>query len=130
MLGRRPLPTLVANCFLWIARWTRVGKLGLSSQRFVFVKALLIGVAIAAMVCTGFATLTAVVFCLGMGANASPAEIRSLKFWMLGLSLVGLGGIGAGVYLLRAGQFGWAIGAGFLPTVIVVGILAVALIRK
>lgn len=93
-------------------------------------KTMLTVVAIAAMLCTVFATLTAVVFCLGMGANASPAEIRSLKLWMLALSLIGVGGIGAGVYLLRVGQAGWAIGASFSPTVVFFAMLIVGLVRK
>ncbi|MFZ1687731.1 MAG: hypothetical protein WAU70_09930 [Flavobacteriales bacterium] len=84
---------------------------------------------IAAMVCTAIATLVAVVFCMGMGANASPAQIRELKLWMGGLSLLGVAGIVAGIFLMRAGQSGWAAGVAFVPTLIFGLILFVALIR-
>lgn len=86
-------------------------------------------VAIFAMICTVIATLTAVVFCLGMGANAKPPEIRMLKLWMLGLTLLGIAGIGVGIYLLRAGQPGWSAGVSFAPTVIMSAILMVALMK-
>ena len=82
---------------------------------------------IAAMIGTAISTLTAVVFCLGIGANSTPAQIRMLKLWMLGLSLVGLAGIVAGIFLMRAGQYNLAAGIAFLPTVIFVLILIIAL---
>ena len=84
---------------------------------------------ILAMLCTAIATLTAVVFCMGMGANAKPPEIRALKFWMLGLTLLGVAGITVGILLLRAGQPGWAAGVSFAPTVLFGLILAVALLK-
>lgn len=71
-------------------------------------KSLHIAAAIVAMLATALATLTAVVFCLGMGANAKPPEIRALKLWMAGLTLLGVAGITVGIFLLRAGQPGWA----------------------
>lgn len=82
-----------------------------------------------AMICTVIATLTAVVFCLGMGANAKPPEIRALKLWMLGLTLLGLVGITVGIFLLRAGQPGWAAGVSFAPVVILSLILTIALLK-
>lgn len=83
---------------------------------------------ILAMLCTALATVTAVVFCLAMGANATPEQLRALKLWMLGLALLGLAGIIGGVVLLRAGQPTWAAGVGFAPTAIMALILFVSLL--
>ena len=93
-------------------------------------KFLLPAAAIAAMVCTVLVTLTAVVFCLGMGANSSPAQIRTLKLSMAGFSLLGVGGIVAGILLMRAGLHGWAAGVAFAPAAIMFIIFIVALIIK
>ena len=82
-----------------------------------------------AMICTVIATLTAVVFCLGMGANAKPPEIRALKLWMLGLTLLGVAGVTVGIFLLRAGQPSWAAGVSFAPVVIMSLILTIALLK-
>lgn len=57
-----------------------------------------------AIVCTVLATLTALVFCMAGGANSTPAQIRALKFWMAGLSLLGVAGVVVGIFLMRAGQ--------------------------
>jgi len=92
-------------------------------------KIMLVTTSIIAMIGTLLATLTAVVFCLGMGANAKPPEMRALKLWMLGLTLLGLAGISVGIFLLRAGLPGWAAGDSFAPTLIMGLILAVALLK-
>ncbi|HMN94921.1 MAG TPA: hypothetical protein PKC43_00715 [Phycisphaerales bacterium] len=92
-------------------------------------KHLLVAAAILAMLCTTMVTLMAIVFCLGMGANAKPPEIRALKLWMLGLFLLGSAGVGIGVFLVRAGHPGWAAGVSAAPSVIMVTILGVALMR-
>lgn len=84
---------------------------------------------ISAMICTALATLTAIVFCLAGGANSTPAQIRALKFWMAGLSLIGVAGIVVGVLLIRAGQTNWAAAAAFAPTVIFGIILGIALLK-
>lgn len=83
---------------------------------------------VAAIISTIVATLTAITFCLGMGANSSPGEIRMLKLWMLGFSAMGVAGIVAGVVLWRAGQTGYAAGAAFLPVpiILIIGIVAIA----
>ena len=83
---------------------------------------------VAAMVCTAFATLMAITFCLAGGANSTPEQIRALKIWMVVISLVGVAGITAGIFLMRASQFGWAAGAAFLPTVIFLIIFIVSAI--
>jgi len=77
---------------------------------------------VVACMCTVFATLTAVTFGMGIGANATPAEIRALNLWMASFSLLG---VAAGIFLMRAGQPGYA---AFLPAVIVliVGVVAVS----
>jgi hypothetical protein len=93
-------------------------------------KPLLITTTLLAMICTVLATLTAVVFCLGMGANSTPAQIRALKLWMGGFSLLGVAGVGSGVFLLRAGQLGWAAGASFAPVVVILLIFLIAMIMK
>ncbi len=85
---------------------------------------------IAAIVVTVFVTLCAVVFCMAGGANSTPEQIRALKLWMAGLTLLGASGVTAGIFLLRAGQHGWAAGAALLPAVIMVLLLIVALIIK
>ncbi len=90
---------------------------------------MLLAASIFAMICTVIATLTAVVFCLGMGANAKPPEIRALKLWMLGLTLLGAAGIGGGIFLLRAGQPGWAVGIGFAPVVVIGIIFLIAMFK-
>ena len=82
-----------------------------------------------AMIETAIGTLTAVVFCLGMGANAKPPEIRALKLWMLFLTLLGLAGLGAVIFLLRAGRPGWPAGISFAPVVIIGVIFLVALLK-
>ena len=92
-------------------------------------KAMLIALAIVAMICTALATLTGLVFCMAGGANSTPEQIRALKLWMLGLTLLGGAGITAGIFLLRAGQPGWAAGVSFAPTFIMAIILAVALLE-
>jgi uncharacterized membrane protein YozB (DUF420 family) len=84
---------------------------------------------IGAIICTVVTTLTAVVFCMGMGANASASDIRQLKLWMAGFSLLGAGGVAAGIFLLRAGQPGWAAGVAVTPTVLFGIIFLVALIK-
>jgi hypothetical protein len=48
---------------------------------------------------------------------------------MLGLTLLGVAGIGVGIFLLRAGQPGWAASISFAPVVIIGVILLVALLK-
>ncbi len=81
---------------------------------------------ILALVCTVLATLTALVFCMAGGANSTPAQIRALKIWMAGISLLGIAGVVVGIVLIRAGQPNWASLAAFAPTVIFGIILLVA----
>ncbi len=81
------------------------------------------------MVCTALATLTALVFCMAGGANSTPAQIRALKLWMAGLSLLGVAGIVVGIFLIRAGQPNWAAIAAFAPTVIYGIILSISLLK-
>jgi hypothetical protein len=75
------------------------------------------------------ATLTAVVFCMAGGANSTPAQIHTLKLWMLGCTAGGVLGIGIGIWLLRVGYAGWAATAAILPAVTMGLILLVKLIR-
>jgi hypothetical protein len=93
-------------------------------------KSLLPAAAIAAMIVTALVTLCAVVFCMAGGANSTPEQIRAIKLWMAGLTLLGAAGITAGIFLMRASQHGWAAGAAILPAVIMILILIVALIIK
>ena len=84
---------------------------------------------IVAMLITAVSTLTAVVCCMAMGANASPAQIRALKLWMGGLSLLGLAGIVVGIVLLRGGQHGSAAIAAAAPTVIIGIVTTIAFLK-
>lgn len=84
---------------------------------------------IGAMVATGLVLLVMLVFCLAMGANASSAEIRSLKLWMLGLSAMTLVGIAVGIVLLRFGQLEWSASVSIFPAV-VMGVIALAALMK
>ncbi len=84
---------------------------------------------VAAMVGTLLTTLTMIVFCLGMGANASPAEIRTLKLWMVGFALLGTAGMVAAIVLMRAGQTGWAAGAAIAPAGVMAIVALVALLQ-
>jgi len=93
-------------------------------------KLLLPAAAIVAMICTVLTTLTAVVFVMSMGANATSEQIHALKLWMAGLSLVGFGGVVVGIFLMRAGEHGWAAGAAILPVVIMLLIFIVAMLIK
>lgn len=84
---------------------------------------------IVAMLCTACSTLMAVVFCMSMGANATPAQSRTIKLWMLGLSLLGIIGIAIGIHLMRTGQHGVAAAAAIAPTVIFGLVLVVATLK-
>lgn len=84
---------------------------------------------ILAMIGTALATLTALVFCMAMGANSTLAQIRALKLWMGGLSLLGVAGVVAGIILIRAGQPNWAAVAALAPTIIFAIILGISLIK-
>ncbi len=84
---------------------------------------------ILAMIGTALATVTALVFCMAMGANSTPAQIRALKLWMGGLSLLGVAGVVVGILLIRAGQPHWAAAAAIAPTVIFAIILGISLLK-
>lgn len=84
---------------------------------------------IAAMLCTAFATLLMLVMCLAGGANASESEIRMIKLIMLGFSLLSAAGIVAGIFLLRSGHQGWALGSSIAPTLVMTAFLMVGLLR-
>jgi prolipoprotein diacylglyceryltransferase len=66
---------------------------------------------------------------MAMGANSTPAQIRALKLWMGGLSLLGVAGVVAGIILIRAGQPNWAAVAAIAPTIIFALILGIALLK-
>lgn len=84
---------------------------------------------ILAMIATALSTVTALVFCMAMGANSTPAQIRALKLWMGGLSLLGVAGVVTGIILIRAGQPNWAAVAAIAPTIILAIILGISLIK-
>ncbi len=92
-------------------------------------KLLLPTLAILAMIFTVLATVIALVFCLSMGANSTPTQLRTLKLWMYGLSFLGGLSLLLGIILLRAGQPGWAAIAAFAPTILFGIILSVALLK-
>lgn len=78
---------------------------------------------------TVLATLTAVVFCLSMSANASPDQLRSIKFWTLAVTLLGLAGVVAGIVLMRQGQANLAALAAFAPTGILIILTSISLLK-
>ena len=82
-----------------------------------------------AMICTVLATVTALVFCMAMGANSTPEQLRVLKLWMAGLSVLGLAGVAVGLLLIRLGQPGWASVAAIAPTVIYGVLLGISLLK-
>jgi len=82
-----------------------------------------------AMICTALATVTALVFCMAMGANSTPAQIRVLNLWIGGLALLGVAGIVVGILLLRAGLPGWAAGVSFAPVIVMCLIFGVTLLK-
>ncbi len=82
-----------------------------------------------AMIGTVVATLTMLVFCMAMGANAKPEEIQSLKQWMLGLSLLAVVGIAVGIALMRNAQPGWAAAVSILPAILMGIVLLIALLK-
>jgi len=84
---------------------------------------------IVGMLITVLSTMTALVCCMLMGANSTPAQILALKLWMGGLSLLGLAGVVTSILFLRAGHHHWATWAAFLPTILIVIIVVVALMR-
>ena len=85
---------------------------------------------ILAMVCTVLATLVSITFCLAGGANSTPMQIRVLKYVMLGVTLLGIAGVTAGIFLMRSGHHGWAAGAAFAPAVIMVLAFIIAMILE
>lgn len=89
----------------------------------------LLAAAVACMLVTGFLTLSAIVFCLGMGANAKPGEIRALKLWMLAFGLLGAGGVVASILALRAGEERSAWGYALAPSAVILVVFLWA-IRK
>lgn len=83
---------------------------------------------IGAMICTIITTLTMLGFCMGMGANASPSAIAALKMWMVGLSVLSLAGIVAGLFLMRS-QPNLAAGLAILPAIIIGVIFVISLLK-
>lgn len=78
------------------------------------------------MVVTVIATLTALTFCMLGGANSTPAQIHTIKLYMVGFSLLGLAGVVASIILLRASQHTWAVWTAFFPAIIMLMIFIVA----
>ncbi len=84
---------------------------------------------VAAMLCTALGTLAMLGFCMAMGANASPEQLRALKFWMIGFSALSAVGIVAGFVLMRGGLSNVAAGVAILPCVIMAVIFIIALLK-
>ena len=83
---------------------------------------------ILAILCTILITLAMLGFCMGMGATASPAQIQSLKMWMIGLSILSLAGVVVSLFLI-SGQPNLAAGIAILPSVIMFVIFVIALVK-
>ena len=85
--------------------------------------------AIAAMICTVFAALTAVVFCLAGGANADAESIRRLKLWMLACGPGSLVFIGVAIWLFTRQRPGPAAIVAIIPTVLMGATFLVKILR-
>lgn len=83
---------------------------------------------IGAILCTAAISLTMLVFCSAMGANASPAAIAALKMWMIGLSVLSLAGIVAALVLMRS-EPNLAAGIAILPSLIIGLIFVISLLK-
>lgn len=83
---------------------------------------------IGAILCTVAISLTMLVFCSAMGANASPAAIAALKMWMIGMSVLSLAGIVAGLVLMRS-QPNLAAILAIIPAVIIGAIFVISLLK-
>ena len=84
---------------------------------------------ILAMLFTVVSTVVALVFCMAMGANSTPAQINRLKIWMCGFSLLAFAGIIVGIVLMRFGQTSWAAGIAFLPTVVITLVSIISVLK-
>jgi len=82
-----------------------------------------------AILCSVISTVVALVFCMAMGANSTPAQIRTIKFWMCGFALLAFAGIVFGIVLMRFGQTGWATGIAFLPTVVIALVFMISVLK-
>ena len=83
---------------------------------------------ILAMLCTAGSTLLMLGFMLAGAANASEEQLRSMKWWAGGLSLLSLVCVVVGIVLLRQGRSGHAAVVALVPTVVMGMILMVAVL--
>ncbi|MEO8068284.1 MAG: hypothetical protein ABI599_11380 [Flavobacteriales bacterium] len=83
---------------------------------------------IAAMVCTVGTTLLMLVFHAAGAANAGPEQIRSMKLWAGGLSILALVCVIASIVLMRNGQIAWAALIAFIPVVVMGIVFFIALL--
>ncbi|HEX2617027.1 MAG TPA: hypothetical protein VHL57_05750 [Flavobacteriales bacterium] len=84
---------------------------------------------IAAMICTAGATLLMLVFTMAGMANSTPEQLRSMKWWAGGLSLLSLACVTIGALLLRQGRSELAALVAFLPTAIMGTIFLVQVLK-
>jgi len=77
-----------------------------------------------------FVAVLSLTMCMAMGANSSPTALRVLKYLMIGITLLALGGMTTGIILLRAAHPGWAIAATLAPAAIMVLAFIVSLVLK
>lgn len=86
-------------------------------------------IAVLAICCTVVITLTAIVFCMSMGANLSPEEIRLLRNWVFGFTVLGIAGVMIAVLLMRSGFPGWGAIAATIPCIISIVVFVVAVLK-
>ena len=81
---------------------------------------------IAGMLCTAFVTVLMLVFMVAGAANSNAEQLRSMKLWAGGLSLLSVGCIVAGIVLMRYDRFGLATIVAFVPVAVMFIIFAVS----
>ena len=80
------------------------------------------------MAAGALATLMMLVMLMASGANSSPAQILQIKWMMIGVAVIGLGGLVGGIWTLVAGRPWVSAGIGIVPAVAVM-VLVVVLVK-
>lgn len=84
---------------------------------------------IAAMLATGLATLLMLVLMVAGAANSSDEQLRTMKLWAGGLSLLSLVCVVLGIVLLRQDRSGHAALVAFIPVMVMGFLLLLAVVR-
>jgi hypothetical protein len=80
------------------------------------------------MAAGALATLMMLVMLMAGGANSSPAQILQIKWMMMGVAVIGLGGLVGGIWTLIAGRPWVSAGIGIMPAVVAIGMFVVLMV--